>query len=151
MVGTGVGLLFVGVGVLLAADDAKDEAIKKDRKMYEGTWEVVSFEVDGNKADEEDAKKIVVINEADGKWSIEVEGKVTTRGTSVIDPTKNPKTVDLTVTEGGDKGQMYLGIYELGDDTRKVCLASAGKERPTEFTTKSGSDHILAVFKRVKK
>jgi uncharacterized protein (TIGR03067 family) len=147
----GVGLVFVGIGSLLAAGDDKDDAIKNDRKKYEGTWQVVSLEVDGNKAGEEDAKKITVINEADGKWTIEADGKVVARGTSVIDPTKKPKTVDLTTTEGDDKGNTALGIYEIGDDTRKVCLATAGKERPTEFAAPSGSGHILAVLKRVKK
>jgi len=148
----GVSLLFVGVGALLATDNAKDEAIKKDRKRYEGTWQVVALEVDGNKVAEENAKKITVINEADGKWTIEAEGKVLARGTSAIDPTKKPKTVDLTATEGENKGKTALGIYEFSDDdTRKVCLAMVGKERPTEFAAPSGSGHILAVLKRVKR
>jgi uncharacterized protein (TIGR03067 family) len=142
-------LLFV-VTSLTAADD-KAKAIKEDRKKYEGTWQVVSLEVDGNQSGEEDAKKITVVNEADGKWAIEVEGKVIARGTSEIDPTKKPKAVDLTTTEGDDKGKTYLGIYEFGDDTRKVCVAQAGKERPTEFSSTAGNGHILAVFKRVKK
>jgi len=146
-----VGLMIVPFGAPLLAQDAKDEAIKKDRKQYEGTWQVVLLEVNGNKAGEEDAKKITVINEADGKWALEAEGKVVARGTSVIDPTKKPKTVDLKITEGDDKGKTALGIYEFSADTRKVCLAPPGKERPTEFAAPSGSDHVLAVLKRVKK
>ena len=141
----GFALLFV-VTSLAAADD-KDKAIKEDRKKYEGTWQVVSLEVDGNKSAEEDAKKITVVNEADGKWAIEVEGKVIARGTSEIDPTKKPKAVDLTVTEGDGKGQTHLGIYEFKDDTRKVCLGQPGKERPTEFSSTAGGGHILAVLK----
>jgi uncharacterized protein (TIGR03067 family) len=111
----------------------------------------VSLEVDGNQANEEDAKKITVINEADGKWRIEVEGKVIARGTSKIDPTAKPKAVDLTATEGESSGQTAQGIYEFGDDTRKVCLAPADKERPTEFAAPAGSGHILALLKRVQK
>src|SRR5881392_2656150 len=109
----GIGLLFVGFGSLPAAGDAKDEAIKKDRKKFEGTWQVVSLEVGGNKAGGEDARRITVINGAGGKWAIEAEGKVVARGTSVIDPTRKPKAVDLTVTEGKDKGKTVLGIYEF--------------------------------------
>ena len=149
-------LLFVVIGLLFTvspttAGDAKDEAIKKDRKKYEGTWQVVALEVDGNKLPEEDAKKFTVVNEADGKWAIEVEGKVIARGTSEIDPTKKSKAVDLTVTEGDNKGQTVLGIYEFGDDTRKVCLGQPDKGRPTEFSSKAGGGHILAVLKRVNK
>jgi uncharacterized protein (TIGR03067 family) len=128
-----------------------DDAIKKDRQLYAGTWQAVSAEANGNKVPEEDAKKIIVINKEDGAWTLEVEGKVVARGTSKIDPTKKPKTIDLTETEGEDKGKTFLGIYEVGKDSRKVCLAESGKERPTEFSTKPESGHILAVFKRVKK
>src|SRR5262249_41494905 len=120
-------LLFAVTAALTAAD-ARDEAIKKDRKRDEGTWQGNSLQGDGNKANEEDAKKITVINEADGKWAIEAEGKVVARGTSEFEPTKKPKTVDLTMTEGDDKGKTFLGIYEFGDDTRTVCLAQAGKD-----------------------
>jgi len=146
----GFGLLFT-LTAPLTAGEAKDEALKKERQRYAGTWQVVMLEVDGNKAAEEDAKKITVVNEADGKWAIEVEGKVIARGTSEIDPTKKPKTVDLTATEGQDQGKTIRGVYELQDDTRKVCLAQPGQERPTEFSTTTGGGHILAVLKRVKK
>ena len=146
----GFALLFV-IPSLTAAGDDKDKAIKEDRKEYEGTWQVVSLEVDGNKSAEEDTKKITVVNEADGKWAIEVGGKVVARGTSEIDPTKKPKAVDLTVTEGENSGKTTLGIYEFKDDTRTVCLAQPGKERPTEFAAPAGSGHILTVLKRVKK
>jgi uncharacterized protein (TIGR03067 family) len=59
--------------------------------------------------------------------------------------------VDLTETEGDAKGKTFRGIYEFGGDTRKVCLAPEGKDRPKEFSSKAGSGHILAVLKRVKK
>ena len=146
----GFALLFV-IPSLTAAGDDKDKAIKEDRKKYEGTWQVVSLEVNGNKSAEEDAKKITVVNEADGKWAIEVEGKVVARGTSEIDPTKKPKTVDLTMTEGEDKGKTSLGIYEFGEDSRKVCLAPAGKARPAEFSSTAANGHVFAVLKRMKK
>ena len=146
----GFALLFV-IPSLTAAGDDKDKAIKEDRKEYEGTWQVVSLEVDGNKSAEEDAKKITVINDADGKWAIEVEGKVIARGTSEIDPTKKPRTVDLMVTEGDGKGQTALGIYEFGEDSRKVCLAPAGKARPAKFSSTAANGHVLAVLKRMKK
>jgi uncharacterized protein (TIGR03067 family) len=131
--------LLLAVTATLTAADAKDEAVKKDRQRYEGTWQVVSLEVDGNKAAEESARKITVINEADGKWTIQVEGKVAARGTSEIDPTKTPKAVDLTVTEGENIGKKALGIYEFEGDTRKVCLAEPGKGRPAEFSTTAGA------------
>jgi uncharacterized protein (TIGR03067 family) len=134
-----------------AAGDTKEEAIKKDRQKYKGTWQVVSLEIGGNKAPEEDAQKITVINEENGKWTLLSEGKVIARGTSTIDPTKKPKGIDLKCTEGSIQGETLLGIYEVGDTTRKVCLAELKKGRPSEFSSPSGSEQILATFKRLKK
>ena len=144
-----VGLLFVGFGSLLAAGDAKDEAIKKERKKFEGTWQVVSLVVDGDKSDEQDARKITVVNEADGRWTLEVDGKVIARGTSEIDPTKKPKAIDLTETEGDDKGKTALGIYDVDGDTWKHCFSF--DKRPEKFESKEGSKATNAVLKRVKK
>ena len=63
---------------------------------------------------------------------------------------KKPKTIDFTPTEGGGKGDQYLGIYELGEKTRKLCFAPSGKDRPTEFSSTPENQHILVTFERVK-
>jgi uncharacterized protein (TIGR03067 family) len=128
----------------------KDDAIKKDRKQIEGTWRVVALEANGNKAMEEDVKKLTVVNGADGTWSLVSEGSQISKGTSTIDPTKKPKTIDFTPTEGEAKGKLHLGIYELGEKTRKLCFAAPGKDRPAEFASMPGSEHILVTFEREK-
>jgi uncharacterized protein (TIGR03067 family) len=143
-------VVLAGLTFSPSAEDEKQAAIKKDRKKYEGTWRVVCLEVNGNKAPEEDAKKITVINKADGAWILQVDGEKITEGTSEIDPTQKPKTIDFMATEGEQKGKIVLGIYELGDDTRKLCYAPPGKERPTEFSAPAGSERVLVVFKREK-
>jgi uncharacterized protein (TIGR03067 family) len=143
-----VGVLLAAFAGLAAADDAKDEAIKKDRKQIEGTWRIVALEIDGNKSAEEDAKKLSVVNGSDGTWTLRSEGQQISKGTSTFDPTKKPKTIDFTVTEGEGIGNQYRGIYELGEKTRKLCFAPPGKDRPTEFASAPGSEHILVSFER---
>ena len=138
------------VAPLFAVGDDNQDAIKQERKKYEGTWRVIFLQSDGNQAAEKDAKKITVVNHTDGTWSIQVEGKEVVKGTSEIDPTKNLKTIDFTPTEGSDKGKVFLGIYDLKENCRKLCYAPAGKERPTEFSSKPGSGHVLAIFQREK-
>ncbi len=145
-----VGALFTAIAAIASAGEAKDEAIKKDRKQIEGTWRIVTLEVNGNKAMEEDAKKLTVVNGADGTWSLLSEDKEISKGTSTIDPMKKPKPIDFTATEGEGKGNQYLGIYELSGKSRKMCFAPPGKERPTEFSSMPGSEHILVTFEREK-
>ena len=145
-----VGALVMAITAIASPDDAKDEAIKKDRKLIEGTWRIVALEINGNKSNDEDAKKLSVVNGPDGTWSLLSEGKEVAKGTNIFDPTKKPKTIDFTITEGGGKGNVHLGIYELGEKTRKLCFAPTGKDRPTEFASTSGNEHILVTFEREK-
>jgi uncharacterized protein (TIGR03067 family) len=67
---------------------------------------------------------------------------------TVIRWAANPGAITATVTEGGDKGKTALGIYELGDKTRKVCLASPGAARPTRFESPKGSKWALFLTHR---
>ncbi|MBX7102804.1 MAG: TIGR03067 domain-containing protein [Gemmataceae bacterium] len=143
-------LAFLVVAPVIA-DDATDKAMKEDRAKIAGTWRGVMIEVNGGRLSDEDARQVMVVNGTDGTWVLHHKGKVISRGTSTFNPTKNPKTVDFTPTEGEGKGNSYLGIYELGESTRKMCFAPAGKKRPEAFTTTSGSEHILVRFEREKK
>jgi uncharacterized protein (TIGR03067 family) len=145
-----VGIMLAATATLGAADDAKDEAIKKDRKQIEGTWKVVALEVSGNKLADEDAKKLSVVNGSDGTWSLRSEGKEISKGTNIFDPTKKPKSIDFTPTEGQGKDDKFLGIYELSENTRRLCFAPTGKERPTEFATAPGNEWVLVSFEREK-
>jgi uncharacterized protein (TIGR03067 family) len=135
---------------LIAAGNDKQEAVQQERKKYEGTWRVIFLQADGNQAAENDAKKIMVVNRGDGTWSIKIEDKEIAKGTSEIDPTKKPKTIDFTPTEGSEKGKVFLGIYDIKENCRKLCYAPAGKERPTEFSSTPGSGHVLVIFQREK-
>ena len=144
-----IGLLITFVASIAVADDAKQEAIKKDRQRIAGTWKVIELVVDGKPADEADARKLTVVNGSDGTWSLRSEGNEISRGTSTFDPTQKPKHIDFTPTIGDVKDKLHLGIYELGDDVRKLCFAPAGEDRPTEFSSESGSGNILVRFERV--
>ncbi len=149
-----IGFLLIGVflaatALAATADDAKDEAIKKDRQRIEGTWRITELVVNGNPAKEEDARKLTVVNGSDGTWSLRSENKEISKGTSTFDPTQKPKAIDFKPTTGDAKGKLHLGIYELGEHARKMCFAPPGKERPTEFSSKPGGGQILVKFERV--
>jgi len=137
-------------GLTGAGDDAKDKAIKKDRQLYDGAWRVVALDIDGNKWGEDDARKISVINKKDGTWTILMDGSEVAKGTSTIDPTKKPKTINFTPDMGLEAGKEYLGIYEIEAKKRRLCFAKPGTNRPTEFASAPGSDHFLVSFEREK-
>lgn len=146
-------LLLAGVLTLAFpcfADDAKDEAIKKDRQQIKGTWQIVGLEINGNPANAEDIQKMVVVNGSDGTWALYSDGEMVAKGTSTFDPTQKPKTLDFEATEGGAQGSRYQGIYELGESKRRMCFSPPDKPRPTEFVSTPGSGIILVKFQRKK-
>lgn len=128
-----------------AAQDTKPEMTK-----LEGEWSMVSGEANGQAMPKErvtSGKRLA----KDGETTISFGGQVYFKAKYTIDPAKTPKTIDYAMTEGPTKGKTHLGIYELDGDTLKFCFAAPGLDRPTEFTSKEGSQHTLSVWKRVKK
>lgn len=140
-------LLMVLVVGLLARANAQDDA-KAELKKLEGTWVMVSGEQEGKPLSEEvvkNARLVIKGNEHDVKVGSDVF-----KGTHKVDPTKKPKEIDSSDVEGPHKGKTIRGIYEVDGNQFKVCFAPPEKERPKEFTTKSGTGHILHVWKRQK-
>jgi uncharacterized protein (TIGR03067 family) len=130
---------------LLAAGSFQDDAAKKEMKQMEGTWTILSMEINGNMVSEDDAKKFKLVTMGD-KWSLTVDGK-TTEATYKVDPGKDPKTIDWTDA----KGQRIHGIYSLVDDTLQMCRRlEPNKPRPTEFAAAADSGAVLVVWKRAK-
>jgi uncharacterized protein (TIGR03067 family) len=129
----------------LAAGSFDDEAIKKEMKQLEGTWTILSLEVNGNPVSEDDAKKFKLVTMGD-KWTVSLDGK-TTESTYQVDPAKDPKTIDWIDA----KGQATHGIYSLVDDTLQMCRRlEPNKPRPTEFVSPADSGALLVVWKRAK-
>jgi uncharacterized protein (TIGR03067 family) len=134
---------------LLAGTARADEA-KAAKKAEQAAWKVTRMVVDGAEVPADNLKKITLIVSGNN-YVVKEGGKTVTTGTVKLDQSKNPITIDRTVTAGEDKGKTFLGIVEMTADTMKVCWAPAGKERPTEFASKKGSGHILQVFEKQKK
>src|SRR5260370_34576314 len=105
------------------ADEAKNE--------LEGTWALVSVERDGRTLRPQTNLKM--INTGD-KFALKAGDDVIVAGTIKLDPTKKPKTIGTTYTDGPNKGQSLKGIYEVDGDTAKFCRAGEpDQDRPTEF------------------
>ncbi len=136
-------LVLVG-GFLFAADDPKDEL-----KRLEGSYTMVSSEEKGAKLPEETVKTATLKIEGD-KHTAKV-GKVTIVGTHKVDATKKPAEIEASDTEGPYKGKTRLGIYKLEGDLFTFCFALPSKDRPEQFSTTSGTGHILVVWKKEKK
>ncbi len=126
---------------------APENAAVTDRERYAGTWRVVSIESNGD-VTSGDERSIVVVNQPDGTWSLSIDGRESSRGTSTIDPLADPKEIDIEITQGDGTGSVLKGIYEVGKKTRRLCFRGGNGWRPRAFSGAAGSDSVLIVFER---
>jgi uncharacterized protein (TIGR03067 family) len=130
------------------ADDRAD--LEKEVKKFQGVWIFESSETGGKELAADQLKGLILLFEGD-KHTVKKGDEVIQVGTQKLDPSKSPKTIDVTMTEGPSKGTVMLGIYEIDGDTLKVCFDLEGKKRPTEFKSAPGSQTFVNVHKRAKK
>jgi uncharacterized protein (TIGR03067 family) len=84
----------------------------------------------------------------DDKYTVTV-GKAVDQWTINLNPA-TPKEMDITGTDGPNKGKTILAISEQDGDTLRVCYDLGSMGRPTEFKTKDGTQLFLVTYKREK-
>jgi uncharacterized protein (TIGR03067 family) len=142
-------VLVAGPGFSTAPGDATKTSARQELKGLEGTWQLSSLLVDGNKRALPEGVAILLVLKGND-YTIRVGDRVAERGTFTADPAARPKKLDTTSNTGvADKDRPRLGIYELKEDQLRVCVAAAGKERPDELVSTAGSGSELQTFRRL--
>ena len=136
--------------VFLASGEPAQDEVSAELKELRGTWQLVEEIDDGKPMPAEEAKKSKLTFDGTGKWKVEIDGKIIGEGTALINPTRKPKTIDYTFTQGEAAGASFLAIYELTGDVFRHCGVMKGT-RPSEFSSKPGSGQTLTTFRREKK
>ena len=104
--------------------------MKADIENLQGTWNIVSLEMDGRKYPPGGSQIVVKGSQFTSlNMGAEYSGKV------VVDQSASPCTFDLLFETGPETGNRSLGIYELEGDTWKICLGLTGKTRPSKFVS----------------
>jgi uncharacterized protein (TIGR03067 family) len=133
--------LGAGLAAVPATRGGDKGKAKTDKERFQGKWEVVAAAKGGEKLPDEILQAIKLEVKGD-KIIVQILGE-NKEGTYKLDPTKKPKTIDLTMEE-----KTVKGIYEFTKDGLKVCAAAdENGARPKDF--KGAEDNLLVVFKRV--
>ena len=136
--------LLLCAGAPAGADDPKAEALKKDLKALEGTWDVRTMIKDGKEMKVPEGTQLTLTGT---KYVIKAADREIESGTFKIDPSKSPKQMDIMPADGPNKGKQVLGIYELKGDGMTAAGDDAGKNRPVDFSGKNG---VVVTYKRAK-
>ena len=115
----------------------------RDLDRLQGTWTIVSLEMDGQTMPGGGARIVVR-----GNRFTTIAMGATYEGSVVVHQATAPKSFELHFDEGPEKGNTSFGIYELDGDTWKICLTTRGTERPREFAAPPGTGIALETFQR---
>ena len=142
-------LAFAGVGLVLSSAGSayQQDSAKDDRARLQGEWAIVSVQIEGQTLTMDQLKEARLVIQGK-KYSFKL-GDTRLELTYQMDAGKTPRTIDLRVVEGAEKGKVYLGIYKFENDQYKICRATTPEgSRPGEFVTRPGSGHMMVVWKR---
>jgi uncharacterized protein (TIGR03067 family) len=134
--------------VLLLGADSADDTVEKDLEKFQGVWIVESMELNGKPLSEERGKKIKLTIKGEN-FTFET-GTDSHEGLYKIDPTKDPKELNIVITRGGEKGKVYLVIYKFEDGKMIQCMRQDNKSRPRTFTGAAGSGCDFEIWQRQK-
>lgn len=107
-----------------------------------GRWEMIKAELAGENAPDMLALRVVLELTA-VTYAVSFAGQVADRGTYVLEG----ETLTLTGTEGPNQGRIIPCILQHRGDLLRVCYGLDG-ETPKDFTTKPGTQHYLATYRR---
>jgi RNA polymerase sigma factor (sigma-70 family) len=121
-------------------------AAPTDEERLQGTWDVVALETEGRAVPlPPELREQAVTFRADTvhtRFTMYEDGTVPP-ATFRLGYAREPRTIDVLV-EGSFHSS---GIYQLENDLLRICLAPAGRERPTEFKTTPEGPAVLFVLK----
>ncbi len=115
-----------------------------DQDKMQGKWQAESLVRDGEAVPKSELASLRVRVEGN-RFFVEGDAEAS-EGTFELVEGTSPKGMNVT-TAGGDEAR---AIYEVTDDTLKVCYAADGGSRPTEFKSAAYSGRVLAVYRKAK-
>jgi uncharacterized protein (TIGR03067 family) len=139
--------LFAVAMLANSAVAAADESAKEDMARLQGLWTMAEYIIDGTRSNESQIRSWVLVVEGDqynpGVREFSVEF------TYRLNPTRNPKAIDLMPHTGNARGRTIRGIYRLDGDRFTLCYpADSQAERPAGFGARSGSGLIRVTWRR---
>lgn len=116
---------------------------KRDQEMIQGSWKAVKLEHEG-KVNNGPFREDTWIFKDDELRMVSTVGKGNTyfKSTFKLDPSKKPKSIEMSATDPVEK---RFGIYRIDGDKLTICH---GHDLPKEFSGKGKA--LLVEFERVK-
>jgi uncharacterized protein (TIGR03067 family) len=139
-----VSIGILSLALLISVDPDKGTT---DLDKLQGEWTMSALEIQ---------EKSVPQNKLDGtKLTIKDDTyTVTTKGSTYkvtfkLDPSKNPKTIDMYFPDEPNAPKVIKGIYKIEGDSFVMCRPQASEgDRPSDFFTSKTNDFFVVTWKK---
>ena len=109
---------------------------------FEGIWQPVYAELDGEEAPAEVLQQTVV-EFSDGEYFVSFGGQISDQGTYTADAAG----LTLSGLDGPNAGRVIPCIFKFAGETLSICYGLGGA-RPKKFAAGSGTQLYLVNYKR---
>lgn len=133
------GLVLAGIAGVLLADD-------KDLKDLQGKYTVTAAEKGGKVAEKPDIDGLTVTIKGD-EMILAVKGEEK-KAKIKVDASKTPHTIDISPTDGPEKGKTFPGVYKIEKGEVTLVFNEKG-DRPKDV--KAEGDATLVKMKKADK
>jgi uncharacterized protein (TIGR03067 family) len=121
---------------------------KKDLERMQGTWEMHALEINGKDVPVNKLEGTLLIIKGD-EYRTKVKDKLLVGFQLKLDPSKEPKAVDMTQKQPDGSEKVIKGIYTFENDLFKMCRGlDASQERPNQFATWPNTSYFVVTWKK---
>jgi uncharacterized protein (TIGR03067 family) len=119
-----------------------------DSELLQGRWIPTAAEKDGKPQPKDLVVTFVQHLDFIGDKMCFTKDRKSQEGVFKLDPTQNPKWIDVTRQEGPGRFGVLAGIYELDGNTLKLCMGEPENARPKEFASLPGTRVLYLTLHR---
>src|SRR5207302_11277916 len=114
----------------------------------QGTWTMQALEINGKDTPLDKLQDTILIVKAD-EYRTKVKDKELFGFRIKLDPSKDPKTIDMIKKESDGTETVYKGIYTFENDVFKMCRClNADQARPNQFATWPDTGYFVVTWKK---
>lgn len=140
-------VLLCPVLCLAIAQPSNDDKAKKDLEHMQGKWAMHALEINGKEVPPRQIAETFLDVKGD-VYRTTVKSKEHPGLRIKLDASKEPRAIDMILTEGGAE-KVYKGIYTVEKDQFKICRGgSPEQERPAQFATWPDTNYFVVTWKR---
>lgn len=141
-------VLAVSQALFAGAADTGNPA-KAELQTPEGNWKPIAAVLGGARLPQT-ALDAITLKITGTNYEVTVAGeKEPDRGTSTLYKSTTPMRMTITSTNGPNRGQTFLAIYEMKDNrSLRVCYDLSGTAFPKEFKAPKGTRLYLVGYRR---